>query len=85
MRILIVEDDARTAGFLQKGLKQAGFSVECATDGEDGLHRLSSRSFDVAVVDLMLPKLDGLALIGRMRAKGVETPVIILSARSSVE
>jgi len=85
MRILLIEDDARTAGFVAKGLKQAGFSVDHACDGEDGLHRLLSESYDVAVVDIMLPKLDGLAVIDRLRTRGITTPVIVLSAKSSVD
>jgi len=85
MRVLIVEDDERTAGFIAKGLKQAGFAVDNAPDGEDGLHRLLSESYDLAVVDIMLPKLDGLTLIDRLRAKGVTTPILVLSAKSSVD
>ena len=85
MRILLIEDDARTAGFVAKGLRQAGFAVDHAADGEDGLHRSLSESYDVAVVDIMLPKLDGLTLIDRLRTRGVTTPVIVLSAKSSVD
>ena len=85
MRILIVEDDARTASFIMKGLKQAGFIVEHAPDGEDGLHRALTESYDVAVVDIMLPKLDGLTLIDELRKRKVTTPVIILSAKRTVD
>ena len=84
MRILIVEDDTRTASFIMKGLKQAGFVVEHAPDGEDGLHRALTESFDAAVVDIMLPKMDGLALIDELRKRKVTTPVIILSAKRTV-
>ena len=85
MRVLVIEDDQRTAGFVGKGLKQAGFAVDHAGDGEDGLHRLLTESYDVAVVDIMLPKLDGLTVIDRLRAKGVTTPILVLSAKSSVD
>ncbi len=85
MRILIVEDDKSTASFIMKGLKQSGFVVEDAPDGEDGLHRALTESYDAAVVDIMLPKLDGLTLIEELRKKKVLTPVIILSAKRSVD
>ncbi|MBN1829938.1 MAG: response regulator transcription factor [Deltaproteobacteria bacterium] len=85
MRILLVEDDAKIASFVVKGLRAAGFAVDHAPDGEDGLHFALTEPYDAAVIDIMLPKLDGLALIERMRKAGVNTPVIILSARGSVE
>ncbi|HPA16275.1 MAG TPA: response regulator transcription factor [Verrucomicrobiae bacterium] len=85
MRILVVEDDLKIASFVVKGLKQAGFAVDHAGDGEQGLVLAETTPFDVAVVDLMLPRLDGLALIARMRAAGIRTPVIILSAKASVD
>ena len=81
MRVLIVEDDRTIADFVAKGLTEAGFAVDVAADGERGLELATSASYDAAIVDLMLPKLDGLALIDRMRAGGVRTPVLILSAR----
>ncbi len=85
MRALIVEDDTTIAGFVAKGLKEAGFPVDQAGDGESGLRLACSGSYDVAVVDLMLPKLDGLALIEEMRRRHVTTPVLILSARHTVD
>ena len=85
MRILIVEDDSKIASFLIRGLKQAGFAVDHASDGADGLELALTEPYDVAVVDIMLPKLDGLALIDRLRHEKVMTPVIILSARRSVD
>jgi two-component system OmpR family response regulator len=85
MRALIVEDDTTIAGFVAKGLKEAGFSVDQAGDGESGLRLATSGSYDVAVVDLMLPRLDGLALIEEMRRRHVTTPVLILSARHTVD
>ncbi|MDD2390031.1 MAG: response regulator transcription factor [Desulfobacterales bacterium] len=85
MRILLVEDDLKIASFVLKGLRAAGFAADHATDGEDGLHMALTEPYDCAVVDIMLPGIDGLKLIGTMRQKGVNTPVIILSARGSIE
>lgn len=85
MRIIIVEDDERTAAFIIKGLKQAGFAVDHASDGEDGLSMLLNESYDAAVVDIMLPELDGLTLISKIRKKKIETPVIVLSAKKTVD
>lgn len=85
MRILIVEDDPIIADFVGKGLTEAGFAVDVASDGERGVELATTESYDVAIVDLMLPRLDGLAVIDRMRAGGVRTPVLILSARRSVD
>jgi two-component system, OmpR family, response regulator len=85
MRILLVEDDIRTAAFIVKGLKQAGYVVEHAADGEDGLALGLSESYDAAVIDVMLPKIDGLGLVEKLRAHRKNVPVIFLSARGSVE
>ncbi len=85
MRILVVEDDKKIASFVVKGLKQAGFAVDHSADGEQGLLLAASGPYDAAVVDLMLPKLDGLALLRQLRARGAQLPVIILSARASVD
>jgi two-component system OmpR family response regulator len=85
MKALIVEDDGTIAGFVAKGLKEAGFSVDRAADGEAGLQLAERGTYDVAVVDVMLPKLDGLGLIEEMRRRHVTTPVLILSARHSVD
>jgi two-component system OmpR family response regulator len=84
MRVLLVEDDLKIAGFVVKGLKQAGFTIDHAKDGLDGLHLATSEQYDAAIVDLMLPKLDGLTLIEDLRRQHVTTPVLILSARQSV-
>jgi DNA-binding response OmpR family regulator len=85
MRLLLVEDDPTIAEFVSRGLREAGFAVDVAADGPAGLaHALESRP-DVAVVDLMLPGLDGLALIETLRRRGVNTPVLILSARHTVD
>ncbi len=85
MRILLVEDDLKIASFILKGLKAAGFAVDHATDGEDGLHMALTEPYDTAIIDIMLPKLDGLSLIEKMRQGKINTPVIILSARGSVD
>src|ERR1700674_4532197 len=85
MRALIVEDDATIADFLAQGLREAGFAVDCATDGEEALGRTRQQVYDVAIVDLMLPRRDGLSVIDEMRRHGIGTPVLILSARRSVD
>ena len=85
MRILLVEDDAKIASFIVKGLKAAGYAVDHARDGEEGLHLALSEPYDTAIIDIMLPKLDGLALIERMRSAKLRTPVIILSAKGSID
>jgi two-component system, OmpR family, response regulator len=85
MRALIVEDDRTIADFVAKGLTEAGYAVDVAADGERGVELASSGEYDVAIVDVMLPRVDGLTLIDRVRARGVRTPVLILSARRSVD
>ena len=85
MRALVVEDDQKIASFIVKGLRQAGFAVDHAADGEEGFHRSVSQPYDVAIIDIMLPKLDGLSLVERIREKNISTPVIILSAKRSVD
>lgn len=85
MRVLVVEDDQKIAAFVVKGLKQAGFAVDHAADGENGLQLSTSEPYDVAVIDIMLPKLDGLSLVEQLRRQEINTPVIILSAKHSVD
>jgi len=85
MRILVVEDDAKIAAFVTNGLKQAGYVVDHAEDGLAGLHLAMMESYDAAVIDIMLPKLDGLSLIEEIRKHKIYTPVIILSAKQSVD
>jgi two-component system, OmpR family, response regulator len=84
VRALIVEDDPTIASFVSKGLREAGFTVDEAADGAVALELARSTSHDVAVVDLMLPGLDGIALIRQMRVENIRTPVLILSAKQSV-
>jgi len=85
MRLLLVEDDGQIASFVKKGLERAGFAVDHADNGEDGLHLALTEPYDVAIVDLMLPLMDGLSLIGEMRQQRINTPVIILSAKRSLD
>ena len=85
MRALIVEDDATIADFVARGLREAGFAVDIAADGEEALEGTRQQTYDVAIVDLMLPKRDGLSVIDEMRRYGIGTPVLILSARRSVD
>jgi two-component system, OmpR family, response regulator len=85
VRVLMVEDDATIADFVSKGLVEAGHAVDVASDGERGVELAVRGSYDAAIVDVMLPRLDGLALIDRIRARGIHTPVLILSARRTVD
>jgi two-component system, OmpR family, response regulator len=85
MRILIIEDDKEAALFLQKALKESGHGADVAHDGEDGLAMARENAHDVLIVDRMLPKLDGLSLVQTLRAEGVRTPVLFLSALGAVD
>ena len=85
MRILIVEDDPHIADFVQQGLEEAGYAVDHTADGEEGFRYALNQPYDAAVVDLMLPRRDGLNLIQSLRQRGVSTPVLILSAKRSVD
>jgi DNA-binding response OmpR family regulator len=85
VRVLLIEDDPTLSEFVAHGLREAGFAVDVAADGESGLRAALESPFDAAVVDLMLPRRDGLSVIEALRAKGVRTPVLILSARRSVD
>jgi DNA-binding response OmpR family regulator len=85
MRVLVVEDDKKIASFVMNGLRQAGFAVDHAGDGEEGVHLAMHESYDAAIIDIMLPRLDGLSLIDEIRRSGVTTPVLILSAKRTVD
>jgi two-component system OmpR family response regulator len=85
MRVLVVEDDRETAHFLQKALKESGHAADLAEDGEAGLGLAEEGAYDVLIVDRMLPKCDGLAVIGTLRAEEVRTPALILSALGEVD
>jgi len=85
VRILIIEDDRKISSFLQKGFREVGYAADVAEDGTTGLEMTRQDVYDAIVADLMLPKLDGFSMIERMRAEGTDTPVIILSAKRSVD
>ena len=85
MRVLVVEDDPTIADFVTKGLRENGYAVDVAADGEQGLRAAIEAPYDAAIVDVMLPRRDGLSLIDALRGRGIRTPVLILSARRSVD
>jgi two-component system OmpR family response regulator len=85
MRLLLIEDDFKIASFILKGMKAEGYAVDHAKDGEEGLHLALSEPYDTAIIDVMLPKRDGLAVIQAIRKEKINTPVIILSAKGSVD
>jgi two-component system, OmpR family, response regulator len=85
MRVLVVEDDAKIASFVVNGLKQSGFAVDRCADGEEAHVLASTTSYDAAILDIMLPKLDGLSLLRQLRKEGIRVPVIVLSAKASVD
>ena len=85
MRLLLIEDDLKIAAFIMRGLKEAGFAVDHTDNGEYGLHLVLTEPYDTAVIDLMLPKLDGLSIIKRMREQQIIIPVIISSAKQSLD
>ncbi len=85
MRILIVEDDEKTAAYLRKGLSENGFVVDTTEYGDDGLHLVMSEDYDLVVLDVMLPAQDGWSVLAELRRRGKETPVLVLTARDSVQ
>ncbi len=85
MRVLILEDDQEIASFIINGLKQAGFAVDHSKDGEEGLHMGLTETYDAAIIDIMLPKMDGLSVIEILRQKHINIPVLILSAKHTVD
>src|SRR5436309_16061002 len=84
MRILVIEDEKKTAAFLAKGLREAGFAVEVAPDGETGLEQARAKKFDLLIVDIMLPRKDGWELLADLRRDRARTPILFLTARDSV-
>lgn len=84
MRALIVEDDAETAGYIAKGLSEGGFTTDVVTGGREGLVRAVAEDYDIAVIDRMLPEVDGLSIVDAMRRAGRRTPVLFLSAKGEV-
>jgi len=85
MRILIVEDEKKVAGFIKKGFEEETYAVDVAYDGEEGLHMALQNQYDLIVLDLMLPVLDGLEVLSRLRKDRVNSPIILLTAKDSVE
>jgi len=85
MKILVIEDELKVADFIKRGLKEEGYAVDVARDGEDGYFQASSNSYDVILLDLMLPKLDGLSLCRKLRQENIHTPLIMLTAKDSVK
>jgi two-component system OmpR family response regulator len=85
MKTLVIEDDVKILEFLGLGLKEAGFEVDQATDGLLGLEKLRKNSYDIIILDVMLPGMDGLTLLSTMRAEKIATPVLILSAKKTLE
>lgn len=85
MRVLVVDDDEKILSFISNGLKQEGYMVDTARDGEEAWSILSTREYDAAVLDIMMPKMDGLTVIMRIRDEGVKTPILILSAKQEVD
>jgi len=84
MRILVVEDEKKVASFIKRGLEAANYSVDVEHDGEAGLNRLLKGDYDLVILDVMLPKLDGLSLMKQIRQRQVNTPVLLLTARVTV-
>jgi len=85
VRLLVVEDDKKIASFVVNGFKQSGFAVDHATNGEDAYALACATPFDAAIVDVMIPKMDGISLVQNLRKDGIRIPVIFLSAKGSVE
>ena len=85
MRILIIEDDSKISDFVARGLREAGFVVDQAADGKEGFAQVCSAVHDCAIIDIMLPGLDGLSIIEQMRERKINLPVLILSARRSLD
>ena len=85
MRILVVEDDKKVAGFIKKGLEEETYAVDVAYDGEDGLHFGSEGQYDLIILDIMLPKIDGLEILSKLRDQGKDTPILLLTAKDAVD
>ncbi|MBI4436676.1 MAG: response regulator transcription factor [Candidatus Omnitrophica bacterium] len=84
MRVLVIEDEKRVANFARRSLVEAGYAVDCVYDGEEGLDFAQAASYDVIILDLMLPKLDGLSLLKNLRNRGLTTPVLALTAKGTI-
>lgn len=84
MRVLVVEDEQKVAAFLQQGLEEEGWIVHLAGDGREGLQKIRSGSYDIIVLDIMLPEMDGLTVLEKMRDQHIDTPVLLLTARDTI-
>jgi two-component system copper resistance phosphate regulon response regulator CusR len=84
LKILVVEDEAKTARFLRKGLREAGFVVDVAEDGEEAIHLVGELPFDLIVLDVMIPRADGWQVLVTLRGHGIETPILLLTAKDAV-
>jgi heavy metal response regulator len=85
MRILVVEDEKKVASFLKKGLEEERYAVDCTYDGEEALFMVEANEYDLVILDIMLPKIDGLGVVKGVRGKGLTLPVLMLTAKDSVE
>ena len=85
MRILVIEDEKKVAGFIKKGMEEETYAVDVAVDGEEGLAMAEVNQYDLIILDLMLPKIDGLEVLTRCREKKINTPILLLTAKDSVE
>lgn len=84
MKILIVEDDIKISSFLSKGLKEENYSVDCSYDGNEALYLIQTNSYDLILLDIMIPSIDGVELCKRLREQGIGIPIIMLTAKSSI-
>ena len=85
MRILIVEDEKKVAGFIKKGLEEETYAVDVACDGEEGLHLGSEGQYDLIILDIMLPKINGLEILSQLRTQGKDIPILLLTAKDAVD
>ena len=85
MRVLIVEDEKKVAGFIKKGLEEETYAVDVAYDGEEGLHLGAEGQYDLIILDIMLPKVDGLEILSQLRAQGSDVPILLLTAKDAVD
>ncbi len=85
MKVLLVEDESKVAKFISLGLEEEGYAVDTAPDGKKGLEFLNESAYDIVLLDLMIPEIDGLEVLKRMRANGIDTPVLIITAKDSKE
>lgn len=85
MRILIVEDEKKVAGFIKKGLEEETYAVDVAYDGEEGLYLGTEGQYDLIILDIMLPKVDGLEILSQLRAQGNDVPILLLTAKDAID